>query len=111
MRKGKINSAILEYIKNNPDCTINQMSESLGTGYTYIAVLSKQLFEEGLINYRLDSKRYKHFSLGCSTLGAHTPKEKTAKNILAKVSTDALIEELKARGFKGEVTKNKSYTL
>lgn len=111
-RKSKIKSAILDYINNNPDCTIQQIAEAIGTTYTYTAVLANQLFEEGRICYNTDGERRKHYRLGASELKLHSSnEEEPMKSRFSGVATDALIEELRRRGYKGEITKNHTYNL
>lgn len=110
MRKGKYKDAILQFIKNNPECTIDDISTAVNTSTNYTSTLTVQLYEEGQITYTRDSKNRKHYTFGTSDINAMANK-KPSHFVLTKIDDDVLVEELRRRGYKGEVSKSNTYNL
>jgi len=56
MRIGIYKGFILAYIRNNPDCTLKEISKALHIGYNYTSALTKELYIEKYVTFIRDSK-------------------------------------------------------
>ena len=62
MRNAKHKLEILEYIKIYPSCTLQDIIRNVRVGYNYAAALTKQLCEEGFVDFARNPETHiKHF--------------------------------------------------